>query len=53
MSHTYIQCILGGGATGPSGFPGQATPIPSIQADILFGRATKAGAEDGTRDRTI
>ena len=53
MSHTYIQCILGGGATGSSGFPGQATPMPSFQAEILFARAGKAGAEDGTRDRTI
>ena len=53
MSHTYIQSILGGGAPNSSGFPGQATPLPWFQAEILFARAGKAGAEDGTRDRTI
>jgi hypothetical protein len=49
MSHCYIQGILGAGA-GKPGFPGAGTTNPGIQTEILFGRAAKAGSEDGTRD---
>ena len=51
MSHCYIQTLPGGNAPGSSGFAGQATPLPTIQLDLLFPRAVKAGVEDGARDR--
>jgi hypothetical protein len=51
MSHSYIQSILGSGAPGSSGFPGQATPLPGFQAETLYRRASVAGYEDGARDR--
>jgi hypothetical protein len=50
ISHSYIQMILGANAGSP-GFPGAATTLPGFQLDLLFGRAAKAGVEDGLRDR--
>ena len=46
MSHCYVQALLGANA-GSSGFSGMATSLPSIQNDILFGRAVQAGSDDG------
>jgi hypothetical protein len=50
MSHAYLQMMLGRNAPSSSGHPGQATPLPTVQADLLFRRAANIGTEDALMD---
>ena len=53
FSHCYVQKLLGMGAPMSSGMANTASPFPDLQLDVLFGRAVKAGIEDGKRDSSL